>query len=394
MVDELNVNFLGKDLINPFILASAPPTKDKESIIKGFKAGWAGAITKSVSESILQDKTPRIGHIKYEGRIIGSQNYEMGSVYKVDTWVKWVDEIKQEYPDRLLGVSLFGSPDPVEWKNLAYAFKDTAADLYELNFSCPHADQEGKGSVIGQDIDLCVLLTKTVKDVVGDKKKILVKHTYLSYPNEGNISEKCIKVGADGFAGINSIAGLPAIDIYSFTPALNTGGKTTHGGISGEMIRPFARAVTANIAKSIDFKEHQISAIGGVGRTVESMVEYFLLGATTLQVCTEVMNKGYDIIDDMKKNLVAYLKKMKATLDDIIGKSVGSIAGWFELDGIKRVGRINYDNCISCKTCIPYCGYNAISVKQNKLKIEEALCDGCGSCVSACPSKAIEMKNK
>jgi dihydropyrimidine dehydrogenase (NAD+) subunit PreA len=391
MIGELKTVFLGKELINPFILASAPPTRDKESIIKGYKAGFAGAITKSVSESILQDKTPRIGHIKYKGKIIGSQNYEMGSIYGVEQWVKWADEIKQKYPDRLLGVSLFGSPNPDEWENLAYAFKDTSADLYELNFSCPHADYEGKGSVIGQNPDLCALLTKKVKDTVGNKKKIIVKHTYLSHPNEGYISKKCIESGADGFAGINTIAGLSPLDIYSFIPKLNTGGKTAHGGISGELIRPFARASIANIARNIDFKNYQISASGGVGLETESMAEYILLGATTLQVCTEVMNKGYNVVKNMQDNLAAYLRKIGANLDDIIGKSIGSVSNWFDIDEIARISSIDYGKCTACKTCIPFCSYEAININQGKLKIIEELCEGCGSCVSICPSDAMIM---
>lgn len=147
----LEVEFLGKKLINPFILASAPPTKDLESIAEGFEAGWAGAVTKSISENPLKDKNPRIGHVKYNGKIIASQNYEMGSVYPVNYWVDAVDRLKEKYPDRLLLVSLFASQDIEEWKRLTSAFKSTKIDGYELNFSCPHADHEGKGSVIGQN---------------------------------------------------------------------------------------------------------------------------------------------------------------------------------------------------------------------------------------------------
>ncbi len=389
----LETNFLEIGLDNPFILASAPPTKDKESIINGYKAGWGGAITKSVSIEQLKDKTPRICHLKYKNKVIGSQNYEMGSVYSVEQWVEWVHEIKEEYPNRLLGVSLFGSPDKKEWRELSLAFKNTPADLYELNFSCPHADHEGKGSVIGQKPDLCALLTRTVKDVVGDEKKILVKHTYLSHPNEGYISKKCVEAGADGFAAINTIAGLSPINIYTYKPKLNTGGKTTHGGISGSIIRPFSRASIANVAGSINYEKYHISAMGGVTSEIESIVEYLLLGAKTLQACTEVMNKGYNIINEMKKNLKNYLKNTGLTLDQLIGKSVSSVSDWFSLDEISRTAKIT-DTCNECYTCIPYCNYDAIIKEEDKIIINEENCDGCGSCASICPSEAIEMTEK
>ena len=86
MAKNLSVNFLGKELENPFVLASAPPTKDYDSIKKGFEAGWAGAVTKSICLNPLQDKTPRIGHIKKDREVTGSLNYEMGSVHPIDKW--------------------------------------------------------------------------------------------------------------------------------------------------------------------------------------------------------------------------------------------------------------------------------------------------------------------
>jgi len=56
MKGNLSVDFCGKHLINPFILASGPPTRDYDSISQAFAKGWAGAITKSVVLSPLKDK--------------------------------------------------------------------------------------------------------------------------------------------------------------------------------------------------------------------------------------------------------------------------------------------------------------------------------------------------
>jgi len=391
----LETVFLGKELINPFILASAPPTKDKESIIKGFVAGWAGAVTKSVSESILVDKNPRIGHIKYAGKVIASQNYEMGSSHTLDYWADAVNEIKNEYPDRLLLISLFGGPKLDEWRDLAEYFSSTPADGYELNFSCPHADHEGKGSLIGQNPELCASLTRTVKETINDNKKIMIKLPYLSHPNEGFIASKCIDSGADAIAGINTIAGLSEIDINTFKPKLNTGSLTTLGGISGEIIRPFARASITNISKSIDYKKHQVSAMGGVNSKTESMVEYILLGATTLQVCTAVMNKGYNIIKDMEENLEEYLNELNvASLNNLVGKSLNNITTWDKLDSTRRISKIDLSKCVSCYSCMPYCNYDAIKNENDSVAVIDENCDGCGSCVSACKEEAIKLIEK
>ena len=51
--------------------------------------------------------------------------------------------------------------------------------------------------------------------------------------------------------------------------------------------------------------------------------------------------------------------------------------------------------CSGCKTCIPLCPYQAISLVEEKQKatINEVLCKGCGTCVASCPSGSI-MQNQ
>jgi dihydropyrimidine dehydrogenase (NAD+) subunit PreA len=220
MAKDIEVEFLGTLLENPFILASAPPTRDYEGIKKGFEAGWAGAITKSAVLEPLVDKTPRIGHIKNRGRVVASQNYEMGSEYSIDTWVDWAARLKEDFPEKMIYVSIFGTANPDDWRKLSEPFIGTGIDGLELNFSCPHSNHNGKGSVIGAEPELCFVLTKAVKETVGDKLKIMPKLPYLCHPNEGLVSKSCIEAGADAIAGINTIAGLCEIDPYSLKPKL------------------------------------------------------------------------------------------------------------------------------------------------------------------------------
>lgn len=387
----LEVHFLNLELINPFVLASAPPTKDYESIKRGFEAGWAGAVTKSVVLQQLRDKTPRIGHIKQKGKIIASQNYEMGSEKDVHYWIKTVNNLKEEFNDRMLYVSLFAGPDLVEWRELAGIFKETKADGLELNFSCPHSEHNGKGAIIGQNPNLCASITSEVKKNAGDKLKIMPKMTYLAHPNEGLIAKSCIEAGADAICGINTIAGLSEIDPYSLVPKLNTGGKTSAGGISYDLIRPFGRLIVSNIAKAIG--EYPVSACGGISNDLESMVEYLALGANHLQVCTGVMNNGYEIINDMKKVLTDYLEETGRTLDGIRGATLNKVVGWDKLDNIKRVAEVN-DECKSCYSCLDVCGYEALKKSNSKVKVDTSLCSGCGSCYATCENNSIKMIEK
>ncbi|MEW6070424.1 MAG: FAD-dependent oxidoreductase, partial [Candidatus Thermoplasmatota archaeon] len=56
---------------------------------------------------------------------------------------------------------------------------------------------------------------------------------------------------------------------------------------------------------------------------------------------------------------------------------------------------INKDRCSACRICEVLCNYSALKYdsQQKVMLVEDALCEGCGSCSSACPSSAIKMNH-
>ena len=79
MTATLHTHFLGIDLENPFLLASAPPTAMIESIDKAFEMGWGGAVLKTITpdDMKLQEASPRYAVLQDRKRIIGFQNIEL-----------------------------------------------------------------------------------------------------------------------------------------------------------------------------------------------------------------------------------------------------------------------------------------------------------------------------
>jgi len=62
-----------------------------------------------------------------------------------------------------------------------------------------------------------------------------------------------------------------------------------------------------------------------------------------------------------------------------------------EVGGV--VSHVDPDKCATCLTCVRECVYNAPFVNADgKAEIEEAKCQGCGNCGSACPAKAIQLR--
>jgi MinD superfamily P-loop ATPase len=50
------------------------------------------------------------------------------------------------------------------------------------------------------------------------------------------------------------------------------------------------------------------------------------------------------------------------------------------------------NKCISCKKCFDECHFNSIEWKDNKPKLKEFSCEGCGVCEIICPVNAISLK--
>ena len=68
----------------------------------------------------------------------------------------------------------------------------------------------------------------------------------------------------------------------------------------------------------------------------------------------------------------------------IISKKVMEVGG--------VTARVDGDKCASCLTCVRTCAYGVPRInKDGYAEIETAMCHGCGTCVSECPAKAIEL---
>jgi len=158
------------DLINPFLLASGPPTASGDQIRRAFRSGWAGAVTKTIVPDTMEiaDVSPRFAAWNDTGSgLLGFENIELLSKNNVAYWTREITAIRSEYPDRMLVASIMASPDLHEWQDLAFIMQDAGADAVELNVSCPHGMPErGLGAFIGQDPGMVRDVTRAVREAV------------------------------------------------------------------------------------------------------------------------------------------------------------------------------------------------------------------------------------
>ncbi|MBW1785988.1 MAG: NAD-dependent dihydropyrimidine dehydrogenase subunit PreA [Deltaproteobacteria bacterium] len=387
---DLSVNFAGMHFPNPFMLASAPPTRNAEMIKRAFAAGWGGAVTKSITLEPARDLQPRLHPLRHGKRNVGMENIELVSQLTVEEWLHGISEIKSAYPDRPLWASIIAPSVKADWQRLTEAVQEAGPDALELNVSCPHGmPGKGMGAFIGQNDMLTGEVVAWVKEVA--KAPIVVKLT----PNVTDIAfiaRAAKENGADALSAINTVSGLIGVDLDTLTPLPAVGEVSTYGGYSGPAIKPIALRCVAQIAKATGLP---VSGLGGLS-TWEDAVEFMAVGASTVQVGTAAMWGGYGVVEKLVRGLNHYLDgKEFPDLSPVIGAALPKIVEFQEIPLTIRARARADDTCDGCLLCVTACadgGFNAISgVKGEVVTIDGAKCDGCGLCVMVCPTGSIAM---
>jgi dihydropyrimidine dehydrogenase (NAD+) subunit PreA len=219
---------------------------------------------------------------------------------------------------------------------------------------------------------------------------VLVKLT----PNVSDIQPHGLAAkrgGAHGVSLINTIKSIIGVDIDRFVPEPRVAGLSTNGGYCGAAVKPIALHMVAALARNKEFGL-PISGIGGITNWRDA-VEFLLLGSASVQVCTEVMLKGYRIVEDMIEGLEEYMRTHGfARLDQMIGKAVPQFSEWGDLDmNYETVAKIDADKCIGCQLCRVACddgAHQCIHPATNGTRVpvvDEAECVGCNLCQIVCP---------
>ena len=391
---NLATTFAGIKTPNPFWLASAPPTDKAYNVNRAFEAGWGGVVWKTLGEAgppVVNVNGPRYGALLTpDRRLMGFNNIELITDRDLELNLKEITEVKRNWPDRAMIISLMVPCEEQSWKAILARLVDTGADGIELNFGCPHGMSErGMGAAVGQVPEYIEMVTAWCKQY--SKLPVIVKLT----PNITDVrlpARAAKKGGADAVSLINTINSIMGVDPRTLTMSPSTGGMGSHGGYCGPAVKPIALNMVAEIARDPQTAGLPISGIGGIGNWRDAL-DFIALGSGTVQVCTAAMVYGFKIVQEMADGLSNYMDEMGFTsVDQIVGKAIPTVTNWqfLNLNHISKAV-IDQDSCIQCGRCHIACedtSHQAIThTKDGKrfFEVKEDECVGCNLCVTVCP---------
>jgi len=394
---DLSIEFCGVKCENPFFLSSSVVGSNFDMCAKALEMGWAGVVFKTIGFYIPREVSPRFDVIGKEGTpFIGFKNLEQISDHPLELNLKWMREIKDKYPNKVLVASIMGESEE-EWTQLARLATKAGSDIIECNFSCPQMSKVAMGSDVGQNPELVKKYCEATRK--GTHLPILAKMT----PNLGNMEVPAIasiEGGADGIAAINTIKSITRIDLNNFAPYPLINGKSSVSGYSGKAIKPIALRFINDLSKCEKLKGIPISGMGGI-ETWEDVVEFLLLGASNIQITTAVMQYGYRIINDLISGLSCYIEEHGFnSVSELVGLALNNVVTAEDLDRSYIVyPKINKKDCVGCGRCYISCydgGHQAIKwdgENRDPLLIKDK-CVGCHLCSNVCPTNAIGFGEK
>ena len=336
---DLSIEVNGMNFANPFVLGSGPPGTNARVIGKSFDLGWGGCVIKTISldASKVHNTAPRYGKLRSrdKGEVIGFENIELISDRPFETWLEELTELKKRYPDRMLIASVMEEYKRECWQEIIERTQKTGVDGFELNLSCPHGlPERSMGMAMGENPDIVEEVVRWAKEVA--TIPVWAKMT----PNVGNPAEPAlaaVRGGADGLSTINTILSVIGVDLETLQPMPTVEGHAVPGGYSGQAVRPIALRHVMEIARACEGVP--ISGMGGI-ETGEDAVQFMLLGARTVQVCTGAMLQGYGMIDNLVSGVAAFMAKHDfERIEDFVGKALPSFTTHADLVERQRAAR-------------------------------------------------------
>ena len=290
---------IGKiQLDKPVMLASGILGISLDVFNRLYTSGAGAVVTKSLSTEPWEGyPNPTIFSVKGGGWInaVGLSNPGAPNFAKMI-------EPNQNVP---IIVSLVGSI-PEDFEMMIKQFENCKVLAYELNLSCPHVAKVGLE--VGDDPELVKKIVTAVKNTTAVP---VIAKVGLGTSNYLNTVSTAIDSGIDAITAINTVRAT-AIDVETQRPILSN----KFGGLSGTPIKPIALRCVYEISSKYNVP---IIGCGGIS-TWEDAIEFFLAGASAIQLGSAIGDNWIGVFDEINKGILQYMqRKGFSTIKDMVG---------------------------------------------------------------------------
>ncbi len=297
---DISISLSGIKMRNPVMLASGVLGETGATMLRVARAGAGAVVTKSIG------RVPRAGHanpsiVEFKwGSMLNAMGLPNPGIRAFSDEMRFITQY-----DVPVISSIYGK-NAREFVSLAKAMERLGASAVELNVSCPHA--QGLGMQLGTDRRKVAHITKAVKDSISIP--VFVKLT----PNVTDIVDIALSAenaGADAIVAINTVKGM-AIDVELCAPML--GNKI--GGLSGPAIRPIGVRAVYEISQKVNIP---VIGVGGITYGKDA-IEYFMAGASAVQIATAVNARGMDVFKKVAHEINDFMDSHGySKIDDMVG---------------------------------------------------------------------------
>ena len=298
MEPSLTTSIGGIQLDRPTMLASGILGISLDVFNRLHRSGAGAVVSKSLSNEPWEGyPNPTIFSVNGGGWInaVGLSNPGAPNFAKMI-------ESNQDVP---IIVSLVGSV-PDDFKMMIEEFKNCNVTAFELNLSCPHVAKVGLE--VGDDPELVKKIVTTVKNSTNIPA---IAKVGLGTTNYLNTVKTAIDSGIDAITAINTVRAM-AIDVETQRPILSN----KFGGLSGTPIKPIALRCVYEISSKYDIP---IIGCGGIS-TWEDAIEFFLAGASAIQIGSAIGDNWINVFNDINKGILQYMKqKNYSTVNEMVG---------------------------------------------------------------------------
>ena len=293
------VTNIGKiQLDKPAMLASGILGISLDVFNRLYRSGAGAVVTKSLSNEPWEGyPNPTIFSVDGGGwmNAVGLSNPGASNFAKMI-------EPNQDVP---IMVSLVGSI-PEDFATMINEFKNCNVTAFELNLSCPHVAKVGLE--VGDDPELVKQIVTTVKNSTNVP---VIAKVGLGTTHYLNTVKTAIDSGIDAITAINTVRAM-AIDVETQRPILSN----KFGGLSGTPIKPIALRCVYEISSKYDIP---IIGCGGIS-TWQDAIEFFLAGASGIQLGSAIGDNWINVFDDINKGILQYMtKKNYSTINEMVG---------------------------------------------------------------------------